>query len=152
MGAQDRISKKPSDANSPSKPPEFPAVFLDRSLGKHTIAGALRQAGIEVIVHDDQFPQDTKDEDWLAWVGERGHLVFTKDSRIRYRTTERTALLRAGVAAFVLVARGDLRGEDMAEIYVKALPRVSRLLSKHKRPFIAKIGGDSSVSLLYPHA
>jgi hypothetical protein len=64
MDASDPKSKKPSGANSPSKQPEPPVFFLDRSLGKKRIAATLRQAGAIVHVHDDYFPPDAKDEDW----------------------------------------------------------------------------------------
>jgi hypothetical protein len=40
-----------------------------------------------------------------------GWVVLTKDSRIRYRSLERDALIRAGVRAFVLTAR-DMTGHD----------------------------------------
>lgn len=62
-----------------------------------------------------------------------------------HRTIER---LNAGVAAFILTS-GDLQGEEMAQIFVKALPAITRFLSKHKRPFIAKIARDGSVLMLF---
>jgi predicted nuclease of predicted toxin-antitoxin system len=139
-------SKKPSGANSPSKRPD-PVFFLDRSLGKNRVATALRQAGVTIHIHDDHFSPDAKDEDWLAEAGQRGWIVLTKDHRIRYRHVERLALMRAGVAAFILTS-GDLQGEEMAQIFVKALPRITRFLKNHSRPFIAKVARDGSVSLL----
>ena len=63
--------------------------FLDRSLGKHIVANALRQAGAVVKLHDDHFPQDARDEEWLREVGRREWIVLTKDSRIRHRAHER---------------------------------------------------------------
>ena len=134
--------------SSPSKQPEPPIFFLDRSLGKKRIATALRQAGASLHIHDDHFPPDAKDEDWLTKVGQRGWIVLTKDHRIRYRQVERLALMRAGVAAFILTS-GDLQGEEMAQIFVKALPRITRFLQKHRKPFIAKITKDGSVSMLF---
>lgn len=112
------------------------------------MAAALRQAGATVRIHDDHFPPDAKDEDWLAEAGRRGWIVLTKDHRIRYRHVERLALMKAGVAAFILTS-GDLQGEEMAEVFVKALPRVTRFLNKHAKPFIAKVSRDGSVSLLF---
>jgi len=53
----------------------------------------------------------------------------------------------AGVRAFVLTA-GNLRGEEMAQIFVKALPAISKFLAKHPRPFIAKITRSGAVSML----
>lgn len=58
------------------------------------------------------------------------------------------ALMKAGVAAFILTS-GDLQGEEMAQIFVKALPAILRFLSKHKRPFIAKIARNGSISMLF---
>ena len=112
------------------------------------IATALRQAGAIVHVYDDYFPPDAKDEDWLTQVGQNGWVVLTKDHRIRYRHVERLALMKAGVAAFILTS-GDLQGEEMAQIFVKALPRITRFLKNHAKPFIAKITKDGSVSLLF---
>ena len=50
-------SKKRSGANLPS-PPERWVFFVDRCLGRRIIPGALRNAGEEISVHDDFFPQD----------------------------------------------------------------------------------------------
>lgn len=37
----------------------------------------------------------------------------------------------------------------MAQIFVKALPRSTRFLKNHTKPFIAKVVRDGSVSLLF---
>ena len=134
--------------NSPSKQPDELVFFLDRSLGKKRVATALRQAGAILHIHDDYFPPDAKDEDWLAEAGQRGWIVLTKDHRIRYRHVERLALMKAGVAAFILTS-GDLQGEEMAQIFVRALSRIKPFLQKHAKPFIAKIAKDGSVSMLF---
>src|SRR5437660_9083522 len=65
MAANARKSKKPSDANlnSPPETTTAPLVFfVDRSLGRKIISGALRDAGEEVRIHDELFSQDAKDE------------------------------------------------------------------------------------------
>jgi len=124
-----------------------PVFFLDRSLGKHTIAEALRQAGEDVRIHDDHFRQDTTDEEWLRQVGEQGWIVLTKDKQIRRRSHERAALIQAGVKAFVL-AVGNLSGREMAEVFVKALPAIHRFIASHDPSFIAKVTRSGAVSLL----
>ncbi len=121
--------------------------FLDRSLGKHIVAEALRQVGVVVEVHDDHFLQDARDEEWLQEVGQRGWIVLTRDDRIRYRLHERTALLQAGVRAFVLVRR-SLSGSAMAEAFVQALPAMQRFVAQHQAPFIARVTQTGNVSLL----
>jgi predicted nuclease of predicted toxin-antitoxin system len=140
--------KKRSVANSASpKPPEELTFFLDRQLGRYKMAGALRKAGLNIEIHDDHFSQNAKDPEWLAATGKKNWIVVTRDERIRYRLAERQAIRRAKVRAFVLAAQGDLRAEMLAEIFLKALPRIRRTVKKQKPPFIAKIsrGGDVTV-------
>jgi hypothetical protein len=98
-------------------------------------------------VHDDHFLQDARDEEWLREVGQRGWIVLTRDDRIRYRLHERTALLQAGVRAFVL-ARRSLSGPAMAEAFVQALPAMRRFVERYQAPFIARVTQTGSVSLL----
>ncbi|MBI4641480.1 MAG: hypothetical protein HY731_12345 [Candidatus Tectomicrobia bacterium] len=140
-------SKKPSDVNSTATLPSPLVFFLDRSLGKKIIAEALRQAGVDVQIHDDYFPPDTRDEEWLTTAGQRGWIVLTKDRRIRYRTPERTALLRADVRAFVLTA-GNLQGVEMAAIFIKALSSMRRFVADAPPPFIATVTRSGKVSIL----
>jgi hypothetical protein len=121
--------------------------FLDRSLGKHIVADALRQVGAAVQLHDDHFPQDARDEEWLRTVGERGWIVLTRDDRIRYRSQERTALIQARVRAFVLSGR-SLSGPVMAAAFVQALPAMRRFVARHQGPFIARVTQTGGVSLL----
>jgi uncharacterized protein with PIN domain len=119
MAARAKRSKRPSVASSGSKPPELLVFFLDRSLGRKIVAQALRAAGATVEVHDDHYAPDAKDEDWLVEVGRRGWIVLTKDDRIRYRATERMALMSAKVRTFVLTS-SQLQGSEMAAAFVKA--------------------------------
>lgn len=107
--------------NSTEKPPDACVFFLDRNLGTKQVAEALCRAGAVVEIHNDHFLPDANDEEWLPEVGKRGWIVLTKEDRIRYRTPERTALMKAWVAMFAL-ASGNLRGEEMAQAFVKALP------------------------------
>lgn len=108
------------------------------------MAGVLRNAGLKVEIHDDHFSQDAHDAEWLTAVGKKNWIVVTRDERIRYRTAERQAIRRAKVRALVLAAQGDLRAEMLAETFVKALPKILRIVQQRKPPFIAKIsrGGD----------
>lgn len=129
-----------------TKSPPEPVFFIDRSLGKRVIAEALRKAGAIVEVHDDHFPHDAKDEDWLRKIGRSGWVVLTKDSRIRYRNLETAALTASKVRTFVLTSK-DMSGQEMADVFTRALPKMKRLATKYRRPFIAKVFRDGSVSI-----
>jgi PIN like domain len=100
-----------------------------------------------VEIYDDHFAPDAKDEVWLAEVGSHEWIILTKDDRIRYRVTERTTLASARVRAFVLTST-QLQGSEMAAAFVRALPRIKRLIANHAPPFIGRVSRDGKVSLL----
>jgi len=126
-----------------SRPPEL-TYFVDRSLGKHKVADALRAAGRSVVVHDDIFGPATSDEEWLSKVGESQWIVLTKDEHIRYRENERSAVQKAGVRLFVLTS-GNLTGDEMASIIVGALPRIERAVHGTLGSIMARIDRRSRV-------
>jgi len=107
----------------------------------------LRDAGLTVELHYDRFPQDALDEEWLTEVGRRRWCVVTRDDRIRYRRLESQAVRNAKVAMFVIVSKNPT-GPQTAEVILKALGRIGRFISSHRRPFIAKIYRDGRVEKL----
>lgn len=145
-----RKSKTLSDTNKPVEQPES-IFFLDRAIESKIVIARLREAGAVVEPHSAHFLPDEEDPVWLSEVGAKGWIVFTRDERIRYREAERKALVEAKIKAFVLVAK-SLRGSEMAEILVEALPGIRRVIDNNPPPFIAKIYRDASVSLWYPES
>ncbi len=127
-------SKKPSAA----KPPEGTVFFIDRSLGVEPIRTALADAGLRIEIHDDHFDRDADDRVWLRDVGARGWVILTKDQRLRYRPLELAALRSSRARVFILVA-GNLRGSEIAAVFVKALPRICKILASRSGPFVARI-------------
>lgn len=101
----------------------------------------MRAAGANVEVHDDHFPSDATDEDWLRAVGEKGWIVLTKDRRIRYRPNEIAALKEAQVVAVVLVA-GNLIGSEMADLFVKTLRKIEHTAGSASPPALFTFGRD----------
>lgn len=106
--------------------------FVDRSIGRHIAVTALRDAGYEVIAHDERFSQDTPDEEWLPEAGRNGWIVITRDKMIRRRQNELEAMCVAKVVAFVVTA-GNATGEEIAAILVKHADRMVAL-AKGARP------------------
>jgi hypothetical protein len=116
-------------------------------MGKKSVAGPLRESGLRIELHDDHFPQDAMDEDWLPEVGKRGWYVITRDDRIRYRQLEAMAARGAKVGMFVVVSK-NLTGLQTAEVLLKALNRIGRFIKKHRRPFVAKVYRDGKIERL----
>src|SRR5215467_2079382 len=135
MVAQGPTSKRQSAANSGSTPLDLALVFfVDRSLGQKVIADRLRRNGETVEIHDDHFPQDASDEHWIAAVGEKGWIVLTKDDRIRYRPAALEAYRRHKVRVFIF-GSGEMKAQEMADAFVKALPKISRFATRQTAPF-----------------
>ncbi len=109
---------------------------------------ALREAGAEVHAHDDHFPAEAPDEEWLAEVGRRGWVVLTRDGRSRYRPLERAALISGRRARLRPGRRRGSRGEQMAAVFVKALPRIERFVAENPAPFIARVNEHGQATLL----
>jgi hypothetical protein len=74
---------------------------LERSFGGKILLKELRKAGMKVVPHSARFRHDTKDEQWLAYVGKRRFIVLMRDQAIGRRLLELEALLYAGVKSFV---------------------------------------------------
>jgi len=110
---------------------------------------ALRLAEEHVIAFHERFSSGTKDQVWLPEVGRNGWILLTKDSRIRYRQNEMQALLSSKTRSFVLVS-SNLPGSEIAQIFVKALPRMKRLCQRQRPPFIAHVHKDGTVALMIP--
>ena len=128
----------PSKKQSAAKPPDGTVFFIDRSLGIEPIRTELVNAGLAVEIHDDHFARDEEDRVWLRTVGERGWVVLTKDQRLRYRPLEIAALRASKARVFVLTA-GNLRGIEIAAVFLTALTRICKVLHSLPGPFVARV-------------
>jgi hypothetical protein len=110
---------------SHSLPPlEF---FVDRSLGRHRVAQALRNSGWALRTHHEVYSdrdEQVPDVEWLELCGREGWPVLTKDRSLRYRPAEIAVLRRFGVRAFV-VTGGSLTAIEQAARFDRS-PRGSR--------------------------
>ncbi len=130
---------------SAAKPPDGSVFFIDRSLGIEPLRGELVKVGLTVEIHDDHFARDEEDSVWLRVVGERGWIVLTKDQRLRYRPLEIAALRASNARVFVLTA-GNLRGSEIAAVFLLAMPGVCRILNSRPGPFVARISRSGSIA------
>ncbi len=145
MSATKRRSKKRSVANS-KQLPDPRVLYLDRNLGKHVIASALRAAGHTVEVHDDHLPGDAPDEQWIKLVGDRGWVALTKDKNIRYRHAEFEAIREHGARVVVIRAK-NLVGQDLANLVVKHHERIQKFASINEAPFVAGLDRTGTLKL-----
>ena len=137
MSAKKKKSKKLSGPSS--KPPRKDVpYYLDRNMGKHVIADALRAAGSSVELHDDHLAPDAPDEDWIALVGRNAWLAITKDKNIRYRAAEIEAIKQHRAKVYVVRAK-NATGTDIADILVSGRVKIQQFARKNRPPFVAGI-------------
>lgn len=123
-----------------------PIVFyIDRCLGRK-LARTLQEQGLTIALHDDHFPQNALDVEWLPEVGQRGWVVLTKDARISRNTIERLSVASHNIRMFALTSQ-NLTGEEMANAFVAAIDRIYKHLRQYDAPFIAKVYRDGRVKL-----
>ncbi len=131
--------------------PETLTFFLDKCLGRHVVANALRQQGCAVELLTDHFPPSAADTEWLPQLRGKGWVLLTKDGQIQFNQLEVESLLKARVATFAL-SGADLLGPDMARAYCLALPTMRRMLAKYELPFVARVSPGGIVSNLTTNA
>ena len=122
--------------------------LLDRCMGRHDVASALKAAGEQVQILDDHFPQTALDVEWLPVIGARGWLLITKDMKIRKRPSELEALKRARIGAFILSAK-DLTGVQQGELLAGRLAQMERKADQFARPFVFTVSPSGDLSLVF---
>ena len=120
--------------------------YLDECLGGNKVYNKLKEAGISVELHSAHFERGTPDEAWLPVVGKNRWVLLTQDRRIKWRKNEISALREFKVCAFIVAAKA-LRGEEIGDLIVKAMPKILRILKSTNPPLIAAINQDSVVEI-----
>ncbi|MDZ7733904.1 MAG: hypothetical protein U5R31_13320 [Acidimicrobiia bacterium] len=116
------------------RPPEPPEFFVDRSLGRHLLPNALRDAGhvahTLASVYGEQRAQQVADEEWIQLAGKNAWVVLTKDDAIRRRPAELAAVQRHDVRMFCLTT-ASLTGEQQRERFLSNINRIAQRSRKH---------------------
>lgn len=96
----------------------------------------------------DVYPDDAHDipdEQWIADGCSRGWVLLTKDRRIRYRTSELDALS----GHLFCLADGNLRREEMAGRFLRAMKPILRAVARHPEGFW-HVYADGSIRKMWP--
>lgn len=118
-------------------------VFVDRCLGGRRMKPSLVEAGWSVVLHDEVFPQDAPDVEWLPAVAAQGLVILTRDKQIRRRPDELVAILESGARVVFVGFEGSMRS------YVSALlagsHRLQQMFDAHDPPIAVKLHRDGAV-------
>jgi PIN like domain len=117
-----------------------PEFLLDRSLGRHQIADALRAKGL--VVHTlwsvyGRSEERLGDDVWIAEAGMRGWPILSADKRLRYDVG--TRLLAVHRAAVFQLARGSLPGRLQVRWFLNNLESIQDICEQEPRPFLYSV-------------
>lgn len=133
--------------------------FTDRDLGRR-FPEILTAAGLTVERHQQLFPPNGPDEQWLEHCGRNRRIGVTHNERIRYTPNELAAVVEHRVALLVVVGKVPLA--ELAQNFVNTLPKIEGFVDAHRPPYIAKVyrppapelakdpAATGSISLWYP--
>lgn len=110
---------------------------------------------IEVITHDDWFPEGTKDVKWIADVAGRvpKPFVIGGDGAILKHPAEAVALRESDLTYFILVDRfANLGVYQQASTFFKAWPEILKEAGQTKVPTVFEITVNGRVEIKYATA
>ena len=124
----------------PDSPP--PVFFLDRGLGRHFVADAIRARGFEALPMVDVYPgkadQWIADPDWIIRANREGWVVLTKDySVVR---DHRDVLAKTTLRVFAY-NNANLTGPEMVDRLETNFNRILQRATK-PGPYVYVIGRD----------
>ncbi|MCC6785370.1 MAG: hypothetical protein IT457_21145 [Planctomycetes bacterium] len=121
--------------------------FLDHSLGRRTVADAIRAAGHEVEVLTDHFPQGVEDHVWIERCAKRRWIALMGD-KLRRNDLARVVIRECGAWAFCLAGRrAEASGVQKAGLFIAAVPEMIRLSSSHRFVF-GSVESDGGVRVI----
>lgn len=114
--------------------------FVDRNLGFNLLPDQLRRAGIEIVVHDDIYPQNERDP-WIFYqCGVQRLVVITSDTDFR-KSFPHMAAVVLGKTCVIAFSRNDYKSEVRGSAFIKARAAIEKALRMHKgRYFIGVVG------------
>lgn len=136
--------------NTPENPPPKYRFLLDRNLGARDLKEQLSREGLDITAHDDVFEKLERDPWIFYWAGKNEYVLVTADLKFKGLFTHQLAVALGKTAVLSFTGRtfnSDLRGKA----FLRALPKIQRLLRKQPRPFIATIQMSGEVRLDTPN-
>jgi hypothetical protein len=102
------------------------------------VAVILRAGGLRVETYFESFPGPiVPDAEWLAEISKRGWIALSHDRDIRYDPLAQRAIMENGGRFFLL--RGHSTTAELAQMFLRAVPRVHRMIDRRSPPFMAVV-------------
>ena len=116
-----------------------PVLFFDRDIGI-SLPRALGVLKLPTRVehHQDHFPIDARDDDWMPRVGSMGWTLIGHDSRHHWEESELLAIRQHEIGCFYLWGAEALRWEKM-RCFLRAYENILEAAANTPRPFIYRV-------------
>lgn len=133
--------------------PPRPTLFIDRNSGGRTFRELIEKAlEIRVVLHDDEFSQHTKDEDWLKALSDRGWIMITCDAYTMKSPLFLHALKRSNARVFILHGLDGATPEGKAKCVIDAYETILSVCSKREPPLFWRINRDGqAINIDFKH-
>ena len=120
-------------------PDASPVLFFDRDVGI-TLPQALGVLKLPTRVeyHQEHFPIDARDDDWMPRVGSLGWTLIGHDSRHHQEESELSAIKQHEIGCFYLWGAGAFRWEKM-RCFLRAYENILEAAARTPRPFIYRV-------------
>lgn len=120
--------------------------FFDRCIGVF-VPRRLQELGLPVEVHQDHFPEDCRDDEWLAAVGSRGWLAISKDGKFHYRKSELAALQQYQMGCFYMW-KAHMMPLEKIGFFLEHHQKLVQKATSTDRPFIYRVHPDGKLQKL----
>ena len=143
--------RRSSGRQKPAKKRRLPdrlVFFIDECLGGRRLAEALKACpNVDAILLQEEFERGCDDVAWIPEVAANRWVILTQDDAISRRELEIARLQEHGAMAFILT-EGSLSGQQISDLFVEALPKMTRILRRYNRPIIYKVSRSGALSRL----
>jgi hypothetical protein len=145
MGDPKKRSQKRSSGKQASKPLKNFTLYLDQSFDCEEVKVALSINKIKFRVYSQDFRPGEDDTSILPLAGRRGWAMLTCDTKNRYRDLERKNIMLYRLRLFIFTA--NLGGATLAQLLVKAYPKMRKFARENGRPFVAVVTKQGDIYL-----
>jgi predicted nuclease of predicted toxin-antitoxin system len=121
--------------------------FLDRNLGAYELAKQLRNAGLDITVHDDIYARTERDP-WIFYEqGKEGFIVVTTD-KLFMKSFPHMAAIALGKTTVLYFSNNNWKSRVRGDAFLATLAAIMRALREPRKPFIASIGMGGTFSIV----
>lgn len=128
--------------------PPKPTLFIDRNSGGRIFRGMIEREGIKVVLHDDVFKQDTKDDVWLREISDRGWIMVTCDFNTLRSPLFLRSLKLSGGRVFLLNGLDGGSREEKAKCVVDSYETMLAICKKRQPPLFWRINREGSATVV----